>query len=117
MKIIKICSSLLVALLISSSAFGQDSTKTFTLSGSVDTYFRTVFRTRKLLHDGYAHLSTSFADLKGFSLGMVNLIASYQGEKVGFTADVVFGPRGQAAVFGTASGQAIINQVFVYYKL
>jgi hypothetical protein len=61
--------------------------------------------------------STSFADLKGFSLGMVNLIGSYSGEKVGFVADVVFGPRGQAAVFGTASGQAIINQMFAYYKL
>jgi hypothetical protein len=55
--------------------------------------------------------------LKGFSLGMVNLVAAYQGEKVGFVADVVFGPRGQAAVFGTASGQAIINQMFAYYKL
>jgi hypothetical protein len=60
--------------------------------------------------------STSFSDQKGFGIGMVNLIASYAGEKVGFTADVVFGPRGQAAVFGTASGQAIINQAFVYYK-
>ena len=47
---------------------------------------------------------------------MVNLIAAYQGEKVGFVADVVFGPRGQAAVFGTASGQAIVNQIFAYYK-
>ena len=47
---------------------------------------------------------------------MVNLIASYSGEKAGFTADLVFGPRGQAAVFGTASGQAIINQAFVFYK-
>jgi hypothetical protein len=47
---------------------------------------------------------------------MANLIASYQGEKVGFTADLVFGPRGQAAVFGTASGQAVINQMYAYYK-
>jgi hypothetical protein len=60
--------------------------------------------------------ATSFADLKGFSLGMVNLIASYQGEKAGFVGDLVFGPRGQAAVFGTASGQAIVNQLFAYYK-
>ena len=61
--------------------------------------------------------SSSFADLKGFSLGMVNLIAAYQGEKVGFVGDLVFGPRGKAAVFGTASGQAIVNQMFAYYKL
>jgi len=61
--------------------------------------------------------STSFADLKGFALGMVNLVASYQGERAGFVGDVVFGPRGKAAVFGTASGQAIVNQMYAYYKL
>lgn len=115
----------MTALLISSTAFSQDedSTKTFTLSGSIDTYLHSSFGNQSLYptdEDGdpigaYAP-STSFADLKGFSLGMVNLVAAYQGKKVGFVADVVFGPRGQAAVFGTASGQAIINQMFAYYK-
>ncbi len=89
----------------------------FTFSGSVDTYFHSSFNTKNAYYgDAYAP-STSFADSKGFGLGMVNLIASYGGDKVGFTADVVFGPRGKAAVFGTASGQGIINQAFVYYKL
>lgn len=116
MKNLRICSSLLVALLISTSVFSQDSTQTFTLSGSVDTYFRTAFGMENYVYGGYAP-STSFAELKGFSLGMVNLVAAYQGEKVGFVGDLVFGPRGKAAVFGTASGQAIINQMFAYYKL
>ncbi len=103
------------------TAIGQDSTKTFSFGGSVDTYFHSSFKSRNYYmtdsdeNPTYAP-STSFSDQKGFALGMVNLIASYAGEKVGFTADVVFGPRGQAAVFGTASGQAIINQAFVYYK-
>jgi len=89
---------------------------TFTLSGSIDTYFHSTFKTTNTyFSDAYAS-STSFADQKGFALGMVNLIATYAGEKAGFTADLVFGPRGQAAVFGTASGQAIINQAFVFYK-
>ena len=106
------------------AAYSQsDSTKTFTLSGSIDTYMHSSFKTKNIYPlvngdvNGASAPSTSFADLKGFSLGMVNLIASYQGEKSGFTADVVFGPRGKAAVFGTASGQAIINQMFAYYKL
>jgi hypothetical protein len=116
MKTSKICFSVLVALLISTSAFSQDSTRTFTLSGSIDTYFRTALGTENYTYGGYGP-STSFADLKGFSLGMVNLIAAYQGEKVGFVGDLVFGPRGKAAVFGTATGQAIINQMFAYYKL
>jgi hypothetical protein len=89
---------------------------TFTFSGSVDTYFHSSFKKQNSYYGGAYAPSTSFADLKGFSLGMVNLIASYSGEKAGFTGDLVFGPRGQAAVFGTASGQAIINQAFAFYK-
>lgn len=95
----------------------EETEPTFTLSGSIDTYFHTSFGSRNSspFSSGYAP-STSFADLKGFSLGMVNLIATYSGEKAGFVGDVVFGPRGQAAVFGTASGQAIINQAYAFYK-
>lgn len=128
-------SLLLLALLYSPVVFGQDEEKTestFTLSGSVDAYFHSSLGTRVPgtdgFRDGYAAPLTSFANLKGFSLGMVNLIASYQGEKVGFTADLVFGPRGYDALFGTSTytfpipavglnGQRIINQMFVYYKL
>src|SRR5688572_7767641 len=87
-----------------------------TFSGSIDTYFHSTLGTV----NGYGGMnapSTSFADLKGFGLGMANLIATYSGDKAGFTADLVFGPRGRAAVFGTASGQAIINQMFAFYKL
>lgn len=89
---------------------------TFSLSGSIDTYFRTSFKTQNAFYGDAYSPSTSFADQKGFGIGMVNLIASYGGDKVGFTADVVFGPRGQSAVFGTATGQGIINQAFAYYK-
>jgi hypothetical protein len=108
-------------LTLSLAAFSQDSA-TFTLSGSVDAYFHTSLGTQNaypFTEDGIGTTygpSTSFADLKGFSLGMVNLVASYAGEKSGFVGDVVFGPRGQAAVFGTASGQAIVNQLYAYYK-
>jgi hypothetical protein len=121
--------SLSLALLIySTTGFGQDEAtpeeeeeeKTFTLSGSIDTYARTSFGM-----EGYNLYGpgTSFANLKGFSLGMANLIASYSGEKVGFTADLVFGPRGQDALFysdfgtGSYTGQRIINQLYAYYKV
>jgi hypothetical protein len=108
------------------TAFGQDEEteadeQTFTLSGSIDTYFRSSFGTRNFYYydsddEAMYAPSTSFADGKGFSIGMVNLIASYEGEKVGFVGDVVFGPRGQSAVFGTYSGQAIVNQLYAKYK-
>ncbi|HEY9005726.1 MAG TPA: outer membrane beta-barrel protein [Ohtaekwangia sp.] len=130
-KIYTILSLILVSASFATTTYGQtDSTKTFTLSGSIDTYFHTSFGTTnsKTITDGgfqpYAP-TTSFANLKGFALGMANLIASYQGEKAGFVADLVFGPRGSDAVFnsgkyrnlgGAGSGQ-IVNQMYVYYKL
>jgi hypothetical protein len=114
-KITTVLLGIIALIATTASVSAQDSTKTFTLSGSVDAYFRTALGRTNTAYGGYAP-ATSFAEGKGFALGMANLIASYQGEKTGFTADLVFGPRGQAAVFGTASGQAIINQMFAYYK-
>jgi hypothetical protein len=93
---------------------------TFSFSGSVDTYFRTAFGTTNPYASIASGNSSSFANVKGFGLGMANLIASYSGDKAGFTADLVFGPRGRDAVFGRTyaeSEQRIINQMFVYYKM
>tara|TARA_A100001011_G_scaffold400632_1_gene516990 strand:+ start:5853 stop:6902 length:1050 start_codon:yes stop_codon:yes gene_type:complete len=94
---------------------------TFSFSGSVDTYFRASFS-----EDPVAP-GTSFADLNGFALGMANFIVSYEGEKSGFVADVVFGPRGSNAVFGSVrdsfdgSGYGfsseMVNQLYAYYNL
>ncbi len=113
-----------IALLtFSFAAYSQsDSTKTFTLSGSVDTYVHTSLGAVNGAFGSFGP-TTAFANLKGFSLGMVNLIASYQGEKAGFVGDVVFGPRGRDAVFysnpavGSYTGQRIINQLYAYYKI
>lgn len=125
MKTSKIYITLLLALLISSAAFGQDSTRTFTLSGSVDSYFHSSFGIKNDVSGFQPNApTTSFANLKGFGLGMINLIASYQGEKAGFIADVVIGPRGSDAIFnsggygnlqGAGSGH-LINQLLAYYK-
>lgn len=125
MKNFKLCFSLSVVMLISTVSFSQDSTKTFTLSGSVDTYFHSSFGVKNGVGGFQPNApTTSFANLKGFGLGMVNLIASYQGEKAGFVGDLVFGPRGSDAVFnsggygnltGAGSGH-IVNQLFAYYK-
>jgi hypothetical protein len=97
---------------------------TFTLAGSIDVYAHTAFgKTNNDFDMGGP--TTSFANLKGFSLGMANLIASFQGEKAGFVADLVFGPRGSDAVFlsggyrnlaGAGSAQ-IVNQLYTYVKV
>ncbi|MGC6421435.1 MAG: outer membrane beta-barrel protein [Flavobacteriaceae bacterium] len=87
--------------------------KTFDLSGSVDTYLRYNFSEDQLQAPG-----TSFANQPGFAIGMANLISSYSGEKSGFVADLVFGPRGNDAVFGSTVGSSpIVNQLYVYFNL
>ena len=84
---------------------------TFNFSGTVDTYFRASF-TEDPVAPG-----TSFANLNGFSLGMANFIVSYEGEKSGFVADVVFGPRGSDAVFGSVGNSSeMVNQLYAYYN-
>ena len=97
----------------------EEETTPITLSGSVDTYFRyNITSPNRRSGDGaIVAPATSFANLPGFSLGMVNLIAGYEGENVGFVGDLVFGPRGTEAVFeaGTASS-TIVNQLYVYWN-
>ena len=111
-------SVLLIALLTSTVSYAQDETteeapKTFELSGSVDTYLRYNFADDQIQAPG-----TSFAGSPGFAIGMANIIASYEGEKSGFVADLVFGPRGNDAVFGSVIGSTpIVNQLYAYYNV
>ena len=99
----------------------EEESTPITISGSVDTYYRLNLNSKNN-GDGSAP-GTSFANLPGFSLGMVNLIAGYEGEDVGFVADLVFGPRGSDAVFASpyynsGAGTAnIINQLYVYWNV
>jgi len=76
-------------------------------SGSVDAYFKT----------GEEAPATSFANLPGFALGMVNLVAAHEGEKAGFVGDLVFGPRGADAVFGSTGSANIVNQLYAYWNV
>jgi len=101
--------SALVAFLVfggMTSAQAQEE-PTFSVSGSVDSYYRSA---------EYSP-GTSFADLNGFSLGMANIVLSYEGEKSGFVADLVYGPRGADAVFNSTGSSNIVNQLYVYYNV
>ena len=81
-------------------------------SGSIDTYYRV-----NINADREQSPNTSFANLPGFALGMANLVGSYEGEKVGFVADLVFGPRGEEAVFNSVGSANIVNQLYAYWKV
>lgn len=107
--------------MLSITAFAQDEEKKkFEFSGSADAYFRTNLSTTNTAdaNGDFENPGTSFADQSGFALGMANIIASYEGEKVGFVADLVFGPRGEDAVFLSPDGSSnIINQLYVYWNV
>lgn len=108
--------------LYSQDAEMEKETSLLSISGSIDAYFRTNMNAKNS-GDFYQAPASSFGNLPGFSLGMINLITSYEGEKAGFVADLVFGPRGTDAVFaspyydsdrGTAQ---IINQLYAYWNV
>ena len=100
-----------------------EETPVLTLSGSVDAYFRTNFNAPNK-GDNFQAPASSFGNLPGFSLGMANIIAKYEGKKVGAVVDLVFGPRGEDAVFGSplysggsAGSSQIVNQLYVYWNV
>lgn len=90
--------------------YAQDAPeKKLSISGSVDAYYSANLTAPN--DDNYISPGTSFADTAGFSLGMANLIASYEGGKVGFVGDLVFGPRGEAA------SATVLNQLYAYWNV
>ncbi|MDT0650708.1 porin [Autumnicola edwardsiae] len=139
MKVItnsKLTKFLLLAAVVLSSSYtyaqeemdeemGVEEASNWTLSGSVDAYFRANFNgLNKIEYNedgdpiaGPEAPASSFANDPGFALGMANVILGYEGSKVGFVADLVFGPRGEEAVFNSIGSSNIVNQLYVYYNV
>ncbi|PKQ44983.1 porin [Confluentibacter flavum] len=107
-------------LFVATALFAQEepAPPTFTLSGSIDAYYRANFTAPN--DENAIAPGSSFANLPGFALGMANVVASYEGEKVGFVADLVFGPRGTDAIFNSPMYSAtgdIVNQLYAYWNV
>jgi len=129
-KILKF-SFILLCLLTTFSINAQEEEeikKKIKFSGSADIYFRQNI-TGPNGEDAIAP-NTSFANKNGFAIGMANVIVSYEGEKIGAVADLVFGPRGTAAVFGSlqwdidgdgapdlGNSSQVVNQLYVYWNV
>ena len=92
----------------------EESTSPFSLSGSIDTYFRTTFSDGGLATTA---TPTSFANQTGFALGMANLVGSYEAGSTGVVVDLVFGPRGTEATFENDVLNGIINQAYAYWNV
>lgn len=126
-KLVKILFLLPIAFTTSNLLAQEEEEKPkFSISGSVDAYFRTNFnglnKSQELVGGDEVSVTpaapaTSFANDPGFAIGMANVILGYEGEKVGFVADLVFGPRGEDAVFLSAPSTNIVNQLYAYYQV
>ena len=95
--------------------FAQEEESTppsLSISGSVDAYYQTYLSSSD---NNYVPFGTSFADQTGFALGMANIIASYEGEKTGAVADLVFGTKGTQAAGDGAD--LYINQLYAYWNV
>jgi len=93
----------------------EEPKKKFSFSGSADAYFRQNLGAP----NGSEAIApnTSFANKNGFAIGMANAIVSYEGKKVGAVVDLVFGPRGEEAVFESMASNNIVNQLYVYWNV
>ena len=100
-------------LLVATTLFAQEDANTlekkFAFEGSVDAYHRTNLTAPN--DENQIAPTTSFANTAGFSLGMGNIIASYEKGRVGAVADLVFGPRGEEA------SATVLNQLFAFYNI
>lgn len=103
--------------LLTTAVFAQEeeeSSSPFSLSGSIDTYFRTTFSDAGMATTA---TPTSFANQTGFALGMANLVGSYEAGSTGFVVDLVFGPRGTEATFENDVLNGIINQAYAFWNV
>ena len=104
----KIIFTLFVATSFLTIAQEKEEKGTFTLSGSVDTYFSSNLSSRDIGSVGVL----SDVDANGFGLGMANTVFTYEKGKGGVVADLAFGPRANAANAYTGA----INQLYAYYQ-
>lgn len=108
-------------LFVATALFAQEEVteKKLSITGSIDAYYRANLNAPNDLENWTAP-GSSFANLSGFALGMANVVMSYEGEKTGFVADLVFGPRGTDAIFASPMYSAtgnIINQLYAYWNV
>jgi hypothetical protein len=99
--------------------FGQEEESKFNVTGSVDAYFRANLTSSNDAYNGGAQSNSAlgagdlslFNNDSGFSAGLVNVMFSYEGEDVGFIADMAYGPRMDAYNNGE-----VINEAYMYWN-
>ena len=108
----------IMSLAVVGFTFAQEEEPTFKVSGSIDAYFHTSLNGPNDVPAGLVDGAFSSApsaimgnDDRGFSGANANVRFSYEGEKVGFIADMAYGPR--TAQF---SDFDVVNEAYMYWN-
>ena len=103
-----------IFLLLTLNAAAQESVEAeditpLSITGNVDAYYR--------YSNNKVGAKTSYTDAaQGFSLGMANICFAKEVGKVGFVADIMFGPRANATNYYYTGSLVAIKQLYVTYK-
>ena len=103
-----------VASLFTTNLHAQDAEKKaeapLTISGQVDAYYRA---TSNKVNGS----KTSYTLQNGaVGLGMANIAIAKDNGKIGFVADLMFGPRAEETNYGYTGSSSFIKQLYVTYK-
>ena len=98
---------------VSNSLTAQDSTKPFTISGSVDAYYRVGVGASG---SGFLNNKTSFTNSNNtFQLGMASIRAGYAVGKGGVVVDLGFGKRAEEFSYADEGTLQAVKQAYFYY--
>lgn len=79
------------------------------ITGQVDAYF-------KATSNKLSTAKTSYTSQSGFGLGMANVTLAKDNGKIGFVADLMFGPRAEETNYNYSGSPAFVKQLYVTYK-
>ncbi len=104
----------IVATLFTTNLFAQDTAKKadapLTISGQVDAYFRSTSNKVNASKTSYTLQNG------GVGLGMANIVVAKDNGKIGFVADLMFGPRAEETNYAYSGSSSFIKQLYVTYK-
>ena len=104
----------IVAALFTTNLYAQDADKKadapLTISGQVDAYYRATSNKVNASKTSYTLQNG------GIGLGMANVAIAKDNGKIGFVADLMFGPRAEETNYGYTGSSSFIKQLYVTYK-
>ena len=103
-----------VATLFTTNLFAQDTAPKaeapLTISGQVDAYYRATSNKINASKTSYTLQNG------GVGLGMANIVVAKDNGKIGFVADLMFGPRAEETNYAYSGSSSFIKQLYVTYK-